>query len=91
MLLAMTKTDNLPCGRGRVENLNSLSFSYGLKTFSCLRCISKVHPAAKLVLNKDDIKYHFSPFLEKLLVAMDSWKRDGARLRSSKMVNRTSM
>lgn len=91
MLLAMTKTDNLPCGRGRVENLNSLSFSYGLKTFSCLRCISKVHPAAKLVLNKDDIKYHFSPFLEKLLVAMDSWKRDGARLRNSKMVNRTSM
>lgn len=84
----MTKTDNLPCGRGRVENLNSLSFSYGLKTFSCLWCISKVHPATKLVLNKGDIKYHFSPLLEKLLVA---WKRGGARLRNSKMVNRASM
>lgn len=86
----MTKTDNLPCGRGIVENLNSLSFSYDLKTCSCLWCISKVHPATKLVLNKGDIKYHFAPLLEKLLVAMDSWKRDGARLRNSKTVNRAS-
>lgn len=86
----MTKTDNLPCGRGRVENLNSLSFSYDLKTCSCLWCISKVHPATKLVLNKGDIKYHFAPLLEKLLVAMDSWKRDGARFRNSKTVNRAS-
>lgn len=80
MLLAVTKTDNLPYGRGRVKNLNLLSFSYGLKTFSCLWCISKVHPATKLVLNKSDIKYRFPPFLEKLLAVMGSGKRDGTRL-----------
>lgn len=86
----MTKTDNPPSRRGRVENLNSLSFSYGLKTFSCLWFISKVHPATKLVLNKNDIKYLFPTLLEKLLVAMGSWKRGGVGIWNSRMVNRTS-
>lgn len=55
----MTKTDNLPFERETAERPNTLSFSYNLKISSCLKCISKFHPARNLVLNKSEVNFNF--------------------------------
>lgn len=55
----MTKTDNLPFKKETAEGLNILSFPYNLKISCYLECISKFHPARKLVLNKSEINFNF--------------------------------